>query len=171
VTNTSITLNEFPPVAERCQALDIRWPLGLAMLPRNFATAGSDEELLAEATDAAIRTLWRQADITEDRLDSSDKPFPRLSEHHADWIGPTVFFGSALLSETPTLVNIALGVIANYVTDLFRGIPGKHTAMLHVVIEQHDGMCVKVTYNGPATEISEILDAVGDIARNDERAQ
>ena len=69
----------------------------------------------------------------------------------------------ALLSETPALVSIALGVIANYVTDLFKGVPGKHTARLHVVVEQKDGGCVQLTYNGPATEIGEILDAVGDL--------
>jgi hypothetical protein len=158
-------------VAERCEALGIGRPVGPAMLPRNFATAEPDDELLAEGADAAIRTLWRQAGVTEDRLDSPEKPFPRLSEHHADWIGPTVFFSSALLSETPALVSIALGVIANYVTDLFKGIPGKHTARLHVVIEQHDGRCVKLTYNGPATEIGEILDAVGDIIGSDGQAK
>ena len=163
MTSTFITLGEFPAVGARCEALGIRRPLGLAMLPRNFATAGGDNELLTEAADAAVRTLWRKADIAEDRLDSPDSQFPRLSEHHADWIGPTVFLSSALLSETPALVSIALGVIANYVTDLFKGVPGKHTARLHVVVEQKDGGCVQLTYNGPATEIGQIVDAVGDL--------
>ena len=86
-------------------------------------TANADDELLAEATDSAIRTLWRQAEVEEDRLDSPAAPFPRLSEHHADWIGPTIFVSSALLSESSALVTIALGVITNYVTDLFKGIP------------------------------------------------
>jgi hypothetical protein len=137
------------------------------MLPRNFATAGADDDLLAEASDAAVRTLWRQANVEEERLDSPEAPFPRVSEHHADWIGPTVFLSSALLSESPALVSVALGVITNYVTDLFKGVPGKHTARLHVIVERSTGDCVQVTYNGPATGIGEVLDAVGDLTSSD----
>jgi hypothetical protein len=171
VTTASITYSEFPSIADRCDVLGVRRPVGITMLPRNLTTATTGDELLAEAADAAVRTLWRQAEIEEDRLDSPELPFPRLSEHHADWIGPTVFLSSALLSETPALVNIALGVVANYVTDLFRGIPGKHTARLHVVVEQSDGKCVQLTYNGPATGIGEILDAVGDLTGSDGQHQ
>jgi hypothetical protein len=90
LTSTSITLNDFPSVGERCETLGVRRPLGLAMLPRNFATAAPDEELLAEAADAAVRTLWHQASIDEDRLDLPEGQFARLSEHHADWIGPII---------------------------------------------------------------------------------
>jgi hypothetical protein len=96
MTSPAITFGDFPSVAERCDTLGVRRPKGLAMLPRNFVTANADDELLAEATDSAIRTLWRQAEVEEDRLDSSAAPFPRLSEHHADWIGPTIFVSSAL---------------------------------------------------------------------------
>jgi hypothetical protein len=164
----SITYGEFPSVADRCDVLGVRRPTGLTMLPRNFATADAGDELLAEASDAAVRTLWRQADVEEDRLDSPGAPFPRISEHHADWIGPTVLLSSALLSESPALVSVALGVIANYVTDLFKGVPGRHAARLQVVVERSSGACVSVTYNGPATEIGAILDAVSDLTTDND---
>jgi hypothetical protein len=167
MTNASITYGEYPPVAERADALGVRRPTGLTMLPRNFATASPGDDLLAEAADSAVRTLWRQANVAEDRLDSPETPFPRVSEHHADWIGPTIFVGSALLSESSALVTVALGVITNYVTDLFKGVPGRHTARLSVVVERSTGDCVSVTYNGPATEIGEIMDAVADLTRDD----
>jgi hypothetical protein len=167
MTSASVTYGDYASVAERCDALGVRRPTGLAMLPRNLATAGAGDELFAEASDAAVRTLWRQANVEEERLDSPEAPFPRVSEHHADWIGPTIFLGPALLSESPALVTVALGVITNYVTDLFKGVPGRHTARLHVVVERSNGDCVQVTYNGPATEIGEVLDAVGDLTSND----
>jgi len=167
MTSASVTYGDYSSVADRCDALGVRRPTGIAMLPRNLATADAGDELLAEASDAAVRVLWRQAEIEEDRLDSPEAPFPHVSEHHADWIGPTVFLSSALLSESPALVSVALGVIANYVTDLFKGVPGRHTARLQVVVERSNGDCVQVTYNGPATEIGEILDAVGDLTSND----
>lgn len=167
VTSASITYGEYPSVAERADALGVRRPTGLTMLPRNFATANAGDDLLAEATDSAVRTLWRQADLEEERLDSPEAPFPRLSEHHADWIGPTIFVSSALLSESSALVAVALGVITNYVTDLFKGVPGRHTASLKVVVERKNGDCVSVAYKGPATKIGEIMDAVTDLTSSD----
>jgi hypothetical protein len=167
MTSASITYGEFPAVADRSDVLGLRRPSGLTMLPRNLATANAGDELLAEATDSAVRTLWRQADIEEDRLDSPEAPFPRLSEHHADWIGPTIFVSSALLSESSALVTVALGVITNYVTDLFKVVPGRHTASLKVVVERKNGDCVSVAYKGPATGIGEIMDAVTDLTSSD----
>ena len=50
-------------------------------------------------------------------------------------MGPTIFISTSLLTQNPTLVNVALSVLANYVTDFFKGHLGEHTVSVNLVLE------------------------------------
>lgn len=67
-------------------------PTSIALLPRNFETATSKEELIHEGTTPTVRALWRQNGITETPFEQSGEKFPLVSENTFEWIGPTILF-------------------------------------------------------------------------------
>jgi hypothetical protein len=63
---------------------------------------------------------------------------------------------------------VALSVVANYVTDLFKGLPHPARARLSVVIEKTATKTTtrttkKIDYDGPADKISAITKLIKDI--------
>ncbi|MBN9507918.1 MAG: hypothetical protein J0I21_02245, partial [Alphaproteobacteria bacterium] len=79
----------------------------------------------------------------------------------ADWYGPTLFITAALATESPGLVSIALSLIANYLTDFFRGRGGRSTAKLQVVVENApDRKCKMLSYEGDISGIADLKKAV-----------
>ena len=79
----SLKIGILPNLSERLLLLGLQQPEGIAIPPRNIPTAQSKEKLLHEdstPTIRAIRALWRQAGVTEGRLEERAAPFPTLSE-------------------------------------------------------------------------------------------
>lgn len=131
-----VQVTEYIDVQKRATELDCNIPTGLAILPRNFETAESKEELFHEDSTITIRTLWRQNKIAETRLEGEGRKFPSIQEKYFEWIGPTIFIGASLYTQNPTLVNIALNVLSNYVTDFFKGHLGDHSVSVNLVFEK-----------------------------------
>ena len=83
-------------------------------------------------------------------------------------LGPVLFVSYAILSENPHILSVALSVIANYVTDLFKGSPEPARAKLSVVIETQTTKTTKTTtkkidFDGPPDKIPEITAFIKDI--------
>jgi len=152
---------DYVEVPVRAQALGLPTPTGLCLLPRNFESAEPDDQLVEESSAADVRALLREADIPYERLDSAEDPFPAVSEHAVEWLGPVLFLAGAELSKNPELLNVALGVIANYVTDWFKGVRGEKKVKLDVVVEVSPERTYKrVHYEGPVEGLNEFTDTV-----------
>lgn len=152
---------EFPSVAARSVALGFDPPTSIALLPRNFVSATSAQELLDESSAATIHQLFRQAGVPEDRFDTAEAPFPSVAEHSVDWIAPIIFIGAAYASENSSMVNVALGVVANYVYELFGSLPGRRRVRLDVVVERDGSRTSKrVSYEGSAEGVQQLIPAV-----------
>lgn len=130
-----IQVTEYINVQKRALELNCNVPTGLAILPRNFETAETKEELFHEDSTVTIRSLWRQAQVTETRLEGEGHRFPSIQEKSFDWIGPTIFIGASMLTQNETLASIALNVLSNYITDFFKGHVGDHTVSVNIVLE------------------------------------
>lgn len=130
-----IQFTKYVDIQKKALELDCNVPTGLAILPRNFETAVSKEELLHEDSTITIRSLWRQNKITETRLEGEGHKFPSIQEKSFEWIGPTIFISTSLITQNPALVNVALSVLANYVTDFFKGHVGERTISINLVFE------------------------------------
>jgi hypothetical protein len=131
-----VQITDYMDVQKRAVELSCNVPTGLAILPRNFETAESKEELFHEDATIDIRNLWRQNQVVETRLEGEGRKFPSIQEKSFEWIGPTIFISASLLSQNSTLVNVALSVLANYVTDFFKGHLGEHTVSVNLVLEE-----------------------------------
>lgn len=152
---------EFVDVAEKAKSLGCNVPIGLALLPRNFEHAESKEELLHESTVSTVRVLFRQNNISETPLELEGDRFPQLSEKaFAGWIGPIIFVSYALLGQDPNILSLVLGVISNYLTDFFKGMPGVGKVRLDVVIETKAKSYRRIHYEGPLSGLEELPEII-----------
>lgn len=157
----SLELRDYPSVSDRARALGLSAPTGLAILPENLTDARTATELRFANGTATVRTLFRNDGIDYELLIANGERPQHLVLKDADWYGPTLFIAAALATENAPLVSIALSLIANYLTDFFKGTAGRSTAKLRVVVEKGpDGACKMLSYEGDVSGIAELKKAV-----------
>lgn len=156
MTKASAMVEEFIDVDGRAVALGLDVPTGLCFLPLNLADAPTADSFLYESEITTLRVLFRQAGITETRLEPSGARIPVLSQKGIDLVLPTLFVAGALLTENPELVNVALGVVANYVTDFFRGMGGEKRVRFSIVVkDKATGSYKRFKYDGDPAGVRE----------------
>jgi hypothetical protein len=101
--------------------------------------------------------LLKQSDVPVDTLNPIDATTPLQDNRGLDWIAPTFLVSGLLLTQNPTLITIALGVIANYVTQLFKGLKDDPEVKLNIVQTAADGkQAQRVRYEGPVSGLREV---------------
>jgi len=162
-----IIVKNYVNVKEKAQILNLNTPSQIAVLPQNFETATTKEELIHAPTTPTVRKLWRQNNIQETPIEKSEEKIPCSAEKAFEWIGPTIFVSSLLLSQNPHLITIALNVISNYLTGWFKGIPyNERKAKLIIVEETRSGDYKEVKYEGPPDGLDELLNKVVEIFKS-----
>lgn len=148
--NPTIEEESFVNVAEVADRLGCHAPTGIALLPRNFATAESLIDLEYGAHTLTIRSVWRQAGISESRIEPDEFVIPEINEQSfAEWVAPVIFLSHAVLSQHPELVEVALAAVIEYARNFFAHLPGPGHTRLEVIMEEADGACRRVKYRGP----------------------
>lgn len=159
--------SDYCNVQERALALGFNAPERLALLPRNFDSAASKNELLNEGAALTIRKLWRQAGLKETPLEKGDERISEIQEFDFSFIMPTVFIGFSLWSQDPVALNLALNVASNYITDFFKGIRGRRTLKLNIVVEKTKGKDYrKLSFEGPPEELPNLANVVAEMTKD-----
>jgi hypothetical protein len=164
----SIQIADYLDVGQRASDLGMKAPEGLCILPRRFATAKGVAELVHESSALDLKALFRQADLPVTVYQPDGTRIPYLQENDITWVGPVLFVSYAALSENPHIVSVALSIIANYVTDLFKGSPEPARAKLSLVVESHTTKTTttvtkKIDFDGPPDKIPEITALLKDM--------
>jgi hypothetical protein len=162
----SVTVNDYIPVPVRAEQLGCRIPIGVAILPQNFDSSHKREDLFYGREAISMRILLRQANIVETPIEVSGEKIPEQA-HNAfgDWIGPIIFVSYAAYSQNPVLIDLALGVLGNYLTDLFKGLTAQRGVTFGLVIEKENGTCKKIDYQGPVAGLSEVTRIVDKVMK------
>lgn len=161
-------ITDYCNVSERAQELGLNAPTGLAILPRNFEEAVSVNDLLHQSEVKTIRSLFRQNNIPETKLEKNNQKIPCTHENEFALVLPTIFVGTLLFSQNPHLLSLALSIIANYATDFFKGIPGRRKVVLNIVVEnKSNGGAKKIHYEGDSDGLKEITEIVGKVFNDD----
>ncbi len=163
-----ISQHAFVSVEEQAEKLGCQVPAHVAVLPRNFATADSLEDLVHESNCATVRKLLAEAGVEESRIEPEGTKLPEIQENDFTWLGPTIFFAAAALANNPDLVTVALGVVSNYVSELFRGVTGQRRVRCDVVVEQtKTKKCVRIHFEGDPESLSNLQPAVMEAIHDD----
>ncbi len=152
-------VNDYVSVSEKLNSLGISLQSGLAILPGNLATATSIDELRQQVESDTVRTLLRANKIHYVEIFDEDDQPPYMQQYSFEWFGPTLFVSAGLLSQNPNVLSVALGIITNYLYDLFKG-SKEGKASLDVIFQQADGSCKQIRYSGPADGLSEVAEIV-----------
>ena len=163
----AVQITPYVDVRQRCAELDCNMPTGLALLPRNFDTVKWKESLVYGSHVSRVRSLWRQAGIVETPIERPGDDIWAVTEKEADWIVPTIMIGASLLSKNPYLVSIALSVIANYLTDLFKGSSTSRNARVNIVVERLNDAKTEyfcIQYEGGPEGIADLANIVHDVS-------
>jgi hypothetical protein len=158
---TMITVSDYINVGERLRELNCTVPSSIAILPGNFENAKSKTDFIHEETTPTVRSLWRQSGVTETPIEEPGERFPLRDEKQFEWLVQIIFISASLLSQNPHLVDIALDVISNYLTDWFRGIAQENRrAKLVIVVETRGGKCKRIEYEGPPDGMKDLPDII-----------
>jgi hypothetical protein len=172
----AVQVTPYVDVKQRCVELNCNIPTGLALLPRNFDTVTSKELLIYGSHVSRVRSLWQQAGIVETPIERPGDDIWAVTEKEADWIVPTILIGASFLCQNSHLVSIALGVIANYLTDLFKGNSASRTASVNLVVERMKDVrteYVRIQYEGGPEGIADLVNIVHEVshAASDQKSQ
>lgn len=155
----SIKREDYIDVGTKLQELSCPQVVGFALLPENFQSVNTIEEFRQTSEAATVKKLLKAAGVEVIELFNRAQRPRYIHNNAADWVAPTLFISSALWSQNSQAVSIALSVIANYLTDLFKGVDTA-TVKLDVVMEKtktHKYM--KISYEGNVAGIT-ALEAV-----------
>lgn len=155
----STEVRDYISVSEKLKSFGVSVPSGLAILPGNLATVESIGDLRQHAESDTVRTLLKANEIAYAEIFDEDNQPPYLQQYSFEWFGPTLLISANLLLQDPNLLSVTLGVISNYLFDLFKGAPDGR-ASLDVILEQADGSCKQIHYRGPSDGLGEIAEIV-----------
>jgi hypothetical protein len=132
----SIEINNVPNIEERAAQLGLREPKDVSILPRYFFDAASKADLLYEDSTPDVIKLLKKAGISVSTLQPPDERPTYIAEKDFTWIGPTLLFGYAYLSENPHVISVFLNVLSNFLTDHFKGFTGKANVRFSIVYKR-----------------------------------
>ena len=90
---------------------------------------------------------------------------PSIQNNNYEWVAPTLFVTTGVISQQPECVAVALSVLANYVTEFFMGLKGPKTIKLEIVVEKtNTKVCKKLTYEGDVAGLSKLSKIVQEVA-------
>ncbi|HEY4032653.1 MAG TPA: hypothetical protein VGL94_01655 [Ktedonobacteraceae bacterium] len=114
-----IQVSGYVDVEKRALELGYEAPTGLTILPRNFDTAKSSDELIHEGTTSVVRSLLQQAGVQEAKLEKEGEKFPHSIRESWEWIGPLIFVSQWIL--TNATIPVTINMISSYLYDIAKG--------------------------------------------------
>jgi hypothetical protein len=160
-----VEITDYLVVSERAESLGFVAPEGLTLLPVNFDTAKSYEEFVFRSEAATLRTLFRNSDLDVERLLPAGAKPSYLTNKSFEWTAPTLFVAASLWSDNASAINIALGLITNYLTDYFKGIGGSHKVKVSFVVEKTGSrICKKLSCEGTVEGLSTLASSIKALA-------
>jgi preprotein translocase subunit SecF len=157
-------IEDYVDVDERLVQLGCKEASGITLLPTNFKSASKIEEFRQEAEAATVKTLFREAGIPLTEIVDREQRPKYIQNNFAEWVGPTLLISSALWSQNQYAVTLALNIISNYLTDLFRGTKANNVKLNFVIRTTKSQTYKHISYEGNVAGIANLEKLLRDVA-------
>ena len=104
-------------------------------------------------------------------IDFIENPKVLLEQRSGEWFGPVILITSAALSQSPQLLSIATGVIANYLTDFFKGKSSPDVEVKIIYKDTPKSKFTEIHYKGDSNGLAQVNEAISKLSsgqKNDE---
>jgi len=127
----------------------------LLFLPNNWPTKA--EEYVYASTVQSVVKLLKQNNVPAVSLNPIDATTSLQDNRGLDWIAPTILISGLLLTQNPSMISVALSIIANYVTEVFKGLKNDPEMKLDIIQTSADEKkAQRVHYEGPVSGLQEL---------------
>jgi len=133
---------------------------GLIILPENYL------EKVNHRYHSSSLSFYKYAKEQLD-IDFFDEPEALLEQRSGEWFGPVILITSMAYSSNPEIIAITCGVIANYVTDFFRGKKPTEIKVKVICKETSSTKYTEIEYNGNVEGLGEIKEVLTEVAKKD----
>ena len=133
-----IEVSDYIDVSRKLEELGCAPPEGIGILPDRFDTCTSAEKPSLLSRTRAVVRLFEDNNIPVSIIKKEGQPVSYIHTASSEWftgVGPTFLISAALLAENPHSISLALSVLANYLTEIFKGVKGGR-ADLEIVVEK-----------------------------------
>ena len=155
----NIQVLDYIDVDKKAKELGCIVPTKLCILPRNFPSATSKEELLHEENTATVTKVLKQDGIKFSPLENENEKFSKISEHDSIWAGPTLYFAATWCLQNPDIILQTISIITGFLKDSLKGLSGG-VVKLSVVTKTKTGKFREVKYKGPVEGLKDVPDIV-----------
>jgi len=133
---------------------------GVIILPENYLANDIGEHSYHSTTLSFYK--YARNKIAISCLNTPDK---LLEQRSGEWFAPVLLFTSQAIVENPHIVSITCGIIANYITDFFKGTK-KPNIKLKVLYKKTKASTVtEIIYEGSVDGLTRISDTILDLSK------
>ncbi len=150
---------EYINVRDKIKDLSLNEISGLVFLPYNLNDAYIQNDFIYDDSLKVVSKLFKQNNINISRIEQDTSETKYYQENDITWLGPTIFIAYSLWTENPNLLAIGLSVIANYLTDFFKGKSISPRVKINYVVEKDPKkgkINVHFSYDGDIEGLKEI---------------
>jgi len=156
-----LTETDVGDMSGRFKELGLIRPVSVCILPSNFLGAEKQDDLFFAASAPDLKVRLRHAGVFLEKITPEGLKIPYRDDRDNTLVLPTLFLAACYLSENPNLLNIAIGVVANYVTDFFKGKCGAKRVKCSVHVERTDKKTVKkIDYDGDSEQFGKFIETI-----------
>lgn len=146
------------------EKLGIDYPKELCFFPENIDSAKDKTDLIFTDSVSDLSKVFKQNNINASRF-GGDSTLLR-SRKNADFFAPALFFGLSLINENPAIVSLTLSVLANYITDLFKGSFNRKKVNLDIYVETTGEKKIhKISYSGNIEGIEKLAGVIKSLKK------
>lgn len=152
----TLLVEDIPPIEVRMTQLGLLAVEAVGILPRNFYTAASSDDLIFEAITADLVMLGKQLGLNVSTLGVQDRK--SIHEHDAATIGAVIIVCLETLNNVAAYIEF-FNLVANYLKRHGKGHVNDQTEVIQEVVVTKHSLTKRIVYRGPLSGLSSVVRA------------
>lgn len=133
------------------------------LLPHNWSVENEVDHIYSENT-VTISKLFKINNIPVS-IYGFKEDSKITNNRNIEWVSPIIFLSAALISNNPEISSLAISILANYLTDLFRGNNNSPNVKISLYFENSKGEIKEASYSGPTSGLHKFKQSIEEFSK------